>query len=195
MTRTIRPVALALLVAGAAALSVPAQAQVTFVPEQKEGELATNRLGGTTVLNGQGEIIGRVEDVILDSRGQAVAVALGVGGFLRVGQRIVAVPYNAIKIGPIHNGRRLVVLDVTREQLAAAPPYKATEPGKFDRARQTAESWAKSVRDKAVELANQAREAAQKAMPKEAPKEAPKNAPAPKDAPKEAPKDAAPAKK
>lgn len=178
MIRTIRPVALALLVSGAAAFSAPASAQITFVPEQKAGELASNRLGLTTVLNGKGEIIGRIEDIILDSRGQAVAVAVGVGGFLRVGQKIVAVPYNAIQIGPIVNGRRLVVLDVTREQLAAAPAFKATEPGKFDRAKQTAESWAKSARDKAVEFANQAREAAQKMVPKETPKEAPKE-PAP----------------
>lgn len=174
--KSIRPVAIALLIAGAAALSVPAQAQVSFIPAQKDGELLTNRLGGTTVLNAKGEIIGRIEDVILDAKGQAVAVSVGVGGFLRVGQKIVAVPYSAIKIGPVVSGRRLVVLDATKEQLAAAPAYSATEPGKLERARQTAESWAKTAKDRAVEFANQARDAAQNAM-------------------KDTPKDAAPAKK
>lgn len=164
MNRTIRPLALAALAAGAAVLSAPAQAQVTFIPSQRDGELATNRLGWTTVLNGKGEVIGRIEDIILDARGQAVAVAVGVGGFLRVGQKIVAVPYSAIQIGPIVSGRRLVVLDVTREQLAAAPAYKATEPGKTERASQTAQSWANTAKDKAIEFANQAREAAQKAV-------------------------------
>lgn len=173
MHLTIRPLTLAILVAGAATLSVSAQAQTTFITAQKEGELATNRLGLSTVLNGKGEIIGRIEDIILDSRGQAVAVAVGVGGFLRVGQKIVAVPYSSIQIGPIVNSRRLVVLDVTREQLAAAPAYKATEPGKIERAKQTAESWATTAKQKAIEFANQAREAAQKALPKDAPKDAP----------------------
>lgn len=168
MSRTFRPLAIA-LVAAITLLSAPAQAQVTFLPGQRDGELATNRLGWTTVLNGKGEIIGRIEDIILDSRGQAVAVSVGVGGFLGVGQKIVAVPYNAIQIGPIVSGRRLVVLDVTKEQLAAAPAYKTTEPGKTERASQTAQSWAKTAKDKAVEFANQAREAAQNAM-KDAPK-------------------------
>lgn len=173
-----RPVAFALLVGGAIAAAVPANAaDVWFLAQQKDGELATNRLGLTTVLNAKGEIIGRIEDIILDSSGKATAVALGVGGFLRVGQKIVAVPYSAIQIGPILNGRRLVVLDVTREQLMAAPVYKATEPGKLDRASQTAQSWAQSAKQKAIEYANQAREAAQKMVPKETPKEAPKEAP------------------
>lgn len=171
MIRMTRHVALALIVAGAAALAGPAQAQITFIPGQKDGEVATNRLGWTTVLNGKGDVIGRIEDIVLDARGQAVAVAVGVGGFLGVGQKIVAVPYNAIQIGPIVNGRRLVVLDVTKDQLAAAPAYKTTEPGKAERAKQTAQNWANTAKDKAIEFANQARDAAQKAM-KDTPKPA-----------------------
>jgi sporulation protein YlmC with PRC-barrel domain len=42
--------------------------------------------------------IGDVEDVLLDKNGKVDAVMLGVGGFLGIGEKDVAVPFNAIKV-------------------------------------------------------------------------------------------------
>lgn len=150
-------------VAGAIVLSTivgPARAaDVAFINEQKPGEMAAVRLGGTPVLNAKGENIGNVSDVILDANGQAKSLVVGVGGFLGVGAKEVAVPYSAIKFGEILNSRRLVVLDVTKEQLLAAPAYKATDPGKTERAKQKANEWLKVAKDKAAELTKQAQDA------------------------------------
>ena len=138
-------------------------ADIAFVSEQKAGEILAVRLGGTPVLNAKGENIGNVSDVVLDATGQAKAVVIGVGGFLGVGAKEVAVPYSAVKFGDILNSRRLVVVDVTKEQLTAAPAYKATDPGKTDRAKQKAQDWFKVAKEKAVELGNKASDAVKSA--------------------------------
>jgi hypothetical protein len=45
------------------------------------------------------ETIGDVNDVVLDQSGAAQAVVIGVGGFLGIGEKSVAVPYRSLEIG------------------------------------------------------------------------------------------------
>src|ERR1700704_3298082 len=66
--------------------------------------------------------IGDVEDVLLDKSGQVAAVILGVGGFLGIGEKDVAVPFNAIRVTE-KNGKRYLVMDTTKEALQSAPSY------------------------------------------------------------------------
>jgi sporulation protein YlmC with PRC-barrel domain len=131
-------------------------ADVTFLAKQSSTEWLAGRLVGTDVMNGKGEIIGKVNDVVVNPVGQTQAVVVGVGGFLGVGSKNVAVPYSAIRIGDIVESRRLVVLDVTKDQLAAAPSYVATDPGTADRLKKKASDWAKIAKDQAISLSKQA---------------------------------------
>jgi sporulation protein YlmC with PRC-barrel domain len=66
--------------------------------------------------------IGDVEDVLLDRNGKVDAVMLGVGGFLGIGEKDVAVPFNAIKVTE-KNGKRYLVMDTTKQALESAPGY------------------------------------------------------------------------
>ena len=66
--------------------------------------------------------IGDVEDVLLDKNGKVDAVILGVGGFLGIGEKDVAVPFNAIRATE-KNGKRYLVMDTTKEALQSAPSY------------------------------------------------------------------------
>lgn len=66
--------------------------------------------------------IGDVEDVLLDKSGKIDAVILGVGGFLGIGEKDVAVPFNAIRVTE-KNGKRYLVMDTTKEALQSAPSY------------------------------------------------------------------------
>jgi PRC-barrel domain len=50
------------------------------------------------------------------------AVMLGVGGFLGIGEKDVAVPFNAIKVTE-KNGKRYLVMDTTKQALESAPGY------------------------------------------------------------------------
>jgi sporulation protein YlmC with PRC-barrel domain len=66
--------------------------------------------------------IGDVSDVLLDQSGNVSAVMLGVGGFLGIGEKDVAVPFKAIKVTE-KNGNRYLVVDANKDSLQAATGY------------------------------------------------------------------------
>jgi len=68
-----------------------------FVTQQQPGQWLASRLIGTTVVSANNESIGDVNDVLMDRNGQSVAVVIGVGGFLGIGEKNVAVPFNQLE--------------------------------------------------------------------------------------------------
>ncbi len=146
----------------AIATAAPASAQgVTFLKGQEPSQILAYRLGGTNVFNRTGEKVGTIADVALDANGQAQSVVLSVGGFLGVGRKYVGVPFSAVRIGPAVEAGRVIFVDVTKDQLKAAPSYKMTDPSRTDRAKKTATKWLNAAKDKAMELGNQAKDAVQ----------------------------------
>src|ERR1700682_1873365 len=69
----------------------------TSATMHKEGEWRASKLAGVDVYNEANEKIGDINDVILDKSGKAEKVILGVGGFLGMGEHLVAVPFDKIK--------------------------------------------------------------------------------------------------
>jgi sporulation protein YlmC with PRC-barrel domain len=63
----------------------------------RDGEWRASKLAGVNVYNEANEKIGDISDVILDKSGKAEKVILGVGGFLGMGEHLVAVPFDKIK--------------------------------------------------------------------------------------------------
>lgn len=89
-----------------------------------DGYLATNVIG-ETVYNGtadNAENIGNVNDIVLDKDGKATAVVVGVGGFLGIGERNVAVDFAQLSWAE-GNGDRWLVYPATKEQLEALPEF------------------------------------------------------------------------
>jgi sporulation protein YlmC with PRC-barrel domain len=66
--------------------------------------------------------IGDVNDMLLDKSGKIEAVIVGVGGFLGVGEKNVAVPFSSLKVAE-KDGSRYLVLETTKEALQTAPGY------------------------------------------------------------------------
>jgi putative membrane protein len=60
--------------------------------------MLSSALRGTTVYGANQENIGDINDVVLSRDGQVVAVVVGVGGFLGLGEKDVAIPFDAIEI-------------------------------------------------------------------------------------------------
>jgi sporulation protein YlmC with PRC-barrel domain len=78
-----------------------------------------SKLIGSRVYQGDSQI-GQIEDVLVDlEHASLVAVVLSVGGFLGVGDKLVAVPVNQIKVG----SEAKFTTDLTKEQLANAPAF------------------------------------------------------------------------
>jgi sporulation protein YlmC with PRC-barrel domain len=66
--------------------------------------------------------IGEVKDAVLDKGGQLNTVILAVGGLLGIGEKDVAVPFNAISVKD-KDGKRYLIMDTTKEALEGAPGY------------------------------------------------------------------------
>jgi sporulation protein YlmC with PRC-barrel domain len=89
-----------------------------------DGYLATNIIG-ESVYNGNGdeaENIGDVNDIVLDKDGKTEAVIVGVGGFLGIAERNVAVPFDKLTWSEA-NGDRWLVYAATKEQLETMPEF------------------------------------------------------------------------
>ncbi len=89
----------------------------------KEGRRAS-RLIGASVYNDSAETIGEVDDLLIPPAGGPPVAIISVGGFLGLGARLVAVPYEDLRLG---NGRWSLP-GATKESLSALPgfAYEAT---------------------------------------------------------------------
>ena len=68
-----------------------------FMTQMQPNQMMASDLIGTKVISANNESIGDINDVIVDRNGQAVAAVVGVGGFLGIGEKNVAVPFNALQ--------------------------------------------------------------------------------------------------
>jgi hypothetical protein len=84
---------------GAAATS-GAAASLKPLASPQPGQIMGSDLRGTRVYGSNNESIGDISDLLLDRQGQVVAAIVGVGGFLGIGQKDVAVPFSALEIVP-----------------------------------------------------------------------------------------------
>jgi hypothetical protein len=84
---------------------------------------------GRGVRSATDENMGRIVDVIVDRAGQVKAAIIDFGGFLGVGSRKMAVAWNALHFPPNDNKKpEKVALELTRDQVRAAPEYKQDRP-------------------------------------------------------------------
>jgi PRC-barrel domain len=70
------------------------------------------------------EDMGRIVDVIVDRTGQVRAAVIDFGGFLGVGSRKIVVDWNALHFAQIANKGESITLELTKDQVKAAPEYK-----------------------------------------------------------------------
>ncbi|WP_230531712.1 PRC-barrel domain-containing protein [Microvirga roseola] len=70
---------------------------IRYVTENRPDLWRASRLEGMNVYNENNEKVGDIREVLVNSTGQVEAVVIGVGGFLGIGERDVAVPYDALE--------------------------------------------------------------------------------------------------
>ena len=62
-----------------------------------QGNWRASKLVGLSVYNDNNESLGSINDLLMDKDGNIKGVVLGVGGFLGVGEHLVAVPFDKMK--------------------------------------------------------------------------------------------------
>ena len=69
--------------------------------------------------------IGDVRDLIIDEDGRIIAAIIGVGGFLGIDEKNVAIPFDALKLSPESFGKKIVTkvltVNTTKDELKSAP--------------------------------------------------------------------------
>lgn len=83
---------------------------------------------GRDVRSPASENMGRISDVIVDRAGQVRAAVIDFGGFLGVGSRKIVVEWTALHFWNVADKSASITLDLTREQVRAAPEYKDDAP-------------------------------------------------------------------
>jgi hypothetical protein len=88
------------VIVGSSLLAGPALAQNSakgqFITEQSSGEWLGSKLIGLNVYDPQNNKIGGVDQLLVDRSGNIEGVVIGVGGFLGVDQKDVALPFKSL---------------------------------------------------------------------------------------------------
>lgn len=95
--------------------------------EKSGGQLATSIIG-ETVYSGTGPDavnIGDVNDLVVGANGAIEQLIVGVGGFLGIGEKSVAIDYKTAAWAE-QNGERWLVVETSKEALEAAPEFDRT---------------------------------------------------------------------
>ena len=83
-----------------------------------------SKLIGSGVYNDQNQKIGSIDDLILTRDDKVSIAVISVGGFLGIGNKLVAVPYNQLRFAPTKDSSDRVELPgATKEQINAMPNF------------------------------------------------------------------------
>ena len=99
-----------------------APAPAPIAPIAPIAKISAGGILGRAVRGPDGQVIGRVVDVLVDAGSNPRAAVIDFGGFLGVGSRQVAVDWSDMTFPPTGSGGDLK-LDLTLDQIRNAPAY------------------------------------------------------------------------
>jgi len=115
----------------AAPKAADASGSAQFLTKQASDDWLASNLIGQSVYNAKDEKIGGIKDLVTDRNGKIVAVLIGSGGFLGLGEKHVAVRFEDLKLARDENNSIKVVADLSKETLASAPDYETLSEQKL----------------------------------------------------------------
>jgi sporulation protein YlmC with PRC-barrel domain len=108
-----------------------------FTASQKSDQLLASKFKGTNVLGPNNEKVGDVSDVLFDKDGKVLAVIVGVGGFLGIGEKDVAIDMDSFQIVPASTGSSTastatfndpnkikLKIAMTKDEIKSAPTFE-----------------------------------------------------------------------
>jgi sporulation protein YlmC with PRC-barrel domain len=102
--------------------------KTTTKTESTVGEMyRASKLIGASVMNTQNKAVGDINDLIIDSEGKVAEVIVGVGGFLGLGERNVAMKMSEIDLGVDKSGSVVAHTAMTKAQLEQLPAWNKAQ--------------------------------------------------------------------
>ena len=114
----------AALAASAPSAGAQASTQAAITPGERHDWERTHRVSriiGSDVRTKGGEKIGEIRDLVVNDKGTIMLAIVSTGGFLGVGDRLHAVPWDVLALGAKDDR----ILDIDREHLRAAPGFNS----------------------------------------------------------------------
>jgi sporulation protein YlmC with PRC-barrel domain len=98
-----------------------------FLSRQDSSSWLASDLLGRAVVNANNETIGDVDNLVTDENGKIIAVVIGAGGFLGLGEKEVAVRFEDLELSRDENNKVTVMANINEETLASAPEFKTLQ--------------------------------------------------------------------
>ncbi len=112
---------------GAAANATAQPAKV--IDQQRPDEWLASKFKGTDVFGADGTKVGSVDDILFDRNGQIKAIVVGIGGFLGIGSKDVALEFSNFQVVPGKDGNAdQLKLAMSKEDLSAANEFQRYQP-------------------------------------------------------------------
>jgi len=109
--------------------SMTTTGETGFVRKESATDWRSTKLIGASVYGPDNASIGEISDVLIAGDGTIQAVVVGVGGFLGVGEKDVALPFNALTIArkPDSSSIDKIKVGYSKDQLKEAPAFAFNE--------------------------------------------------------------------
>jgi len=112
-------------------ITATASSGTRFVDRQSDNQLLASNLMGKSVHNSAGDKIGTVKDILFDDQGKMSAFIIGVGGFLGIGEKSVAISFDMIKPSKDKDGNMvLLAASLDKDAINSAPEFITLEDAK-----------------------------------------------------------------
>jgi len=100
-----------------------ASSGANFISQQTDSQMLASNLMGKNVQDSAGNKIGSVKDILFDDQGKMAAIVIGVGGFLGIGEKSVAISFDQVMPGKDANGNLIVTASLDKDTINAAPDF------------------------------------------------------------------------
>ena len=98
-----------------------------ILARQEPGEWLATELIGRSVVNTADETIGDVNDLVTDGSGKTIAAVIGVGGFLGIGEKDVAIRFEDLRFARDGDNDIKVTVNIDKTALTSAPDYQSLD--------------------------------------------------------------------
>jgi len=71
--------------------------------------------------------VGKINDLVVNGDGSIAAVVIGVGGFLGIGEKQVAVDFSALQLLVASDNTKRFVVTTSKDELTNAPDFKTVD--------------------------------------------------------------------
>jgi sporulation protein YlmC with PRC-barrel domain len=114
------------------------QSQTSEKPPKEQADRVSKILG-TKVISRKGEDLGKIEDIALSKEGCLDFIILAPGGLLGTGDRLIPIPWKAVKTG---TDADTIIVDMDKVQLEKAPNFESKKWPNF-----TDSEWYGKIRE------------------------------------------------